>query len=198
MQKTRLSEQVKALTSSAHQALEKYLVKIIRQISSAEDYKRLLLLFYGYYKPVENLIEANLVNSSTVPLHIRKSEQLLADISEIDLQEDLIPLAKSLPVLQTNTQALAALYVLEGSTLGGKYILQMVRKNIDLPEGTADSFLSGHGIQTEVNWKCFTDFLNEEIIPGEEQTFIQTVNDTFGQFYNWAQINYQYVEQEKL
>ena len=193
-----MSEQVKALTSSAHQALEKYLVKIIRQISSAEDYKRLLLLFYGYYKPVENLIEANLVNSSTVPLHIRKSEQLLADISEIDLQEDLIPLAKSLPVLQTNTQALAALYVLEGSTLGGKYILQMVRKNTDLPEGTADSFLSGHGIQTEVNWKCFTDFLNEEIIPGEEQTFIQTVNDTFGQFYNWAQINYQYVEQEKL
>src|SRR5688500_20053253 len=44
MQKTRLSEAVKALTSSAHQALEKRLVIIIRQIGSVEDYRRLLLL----------------------------------------------------------------------------------------------------------------------------------------------------------
>jgi heme oxygenase (biliverdin-IX-beta and delta-forming) len=198
MQKTRLSEQVKALTWSAHQALEKYLVKIIRQISSVEDYRRLLLLFYGYYKPVENLIEPHLKNSSPVPLQIRKSERLLSDIQEIDLREDIIPVATELPLVQNDAQALAALYVLEGSTLGGKYILQMVRKNIDLPEGTADSFLSGHGINTALNWKCFKDFLDEEIIRTEEHIFLETVNDTFDRFYDWAQINYQYVEQEKL
>ena len=198
MQKIRLSEAVKALTSPAHQALEKYLVKIIRQISSVEDYKRLLMLFYGYYKPVESLIEAHLRNSSPVPVQIRKSERLFSDISEIDGQEAIIPLATKLPALQNHTQALAALYVLEGSTLGGKYILQMVRKQIDLPDGTADAFLSGHGINTEVNWECFKDFLDDEIISTEDHIFLETVNDTFHQFYHWAQINYQYVEQEKL
>src|SRR5687768_7555414 len=81
MQKTRLSEAVKALTSSAHQALEKRLVIIIRQIGSVEDYRRLLLLFYGYYKPVERLIETHLNTSSPIPHQTRKSDTLLSDIN---------------------------------------------------------------------------------------------------------------------
>ena len=198
MQKTKLSEEVKALTSSAHQQLEKYLVKIIRQISSVEDYKKLLHLFYGYYHPVENLIQVHLHTSSPVPLETRKSERLLSDIREIDLQQNSIPIATTVPLVKNHTQALAALYVLEGSTLGGKYILQMVRKKIDLPEGTADSFLSGHGINTESNWKSFKDFLDEDVRQQDENTFHETVNDTFNKFQHWAQINYQYVEQEKL
>ena len=198
MQKIRLSEQVKALTSSAHQALEKYLVSIIRQIGSVEDYKKLLVLFYGYYKPVEELIETHLRISSPIPLSTRKSDSLLSDINRIENQEEILSMATSVPLLQNHTQALAALYVLEGSTLGGKYILQMVRKKIDLPEGIGDSFLSGHGINTELNWKCFKDFLDEEIDESDQHIFVEAVNDTFDRFNHWARINYQYVQQEKL
>jgi heme oxygenase (biliverdin-IX-beta and delta-forming) len=198
MQKTRLSEEIKALTSSAHQALEKYLVSIIRQIGSVEDYKKVLVLFYGYYKPVERLIETHLRTSLPIPLHARKSDSLLSDINQIQHQAEIISVATSVPLLQNPTQALAALYVLEGSTLGGKYILQMVRKKIDLPEGKGDSFLSGHGVNTELNWKCFKDFLDEEINESDKDMFVKAVNDTFDRFNHWAQINYQYVQQEKL
>ena len=198
MQKTRLSEEVKALTSSAHQALEKYLVSIIRQIGSVEDYKKMLVLFYGYYKPVERLIETHLRTSSPIRLQTRKSDSLLSDINQIQNQAKILSVATSVPLLQNHTQALAALYVLEGSTLGGKYILQMVRKKIDLPEGTGDSFLSGHGVNTELNWKCFKDFLDAEINESDKDMFVEAVNETFDRFNHWAQINYRYVQQEKL
>ena len=195
MQVKRFSEDIKERSGSSHQALEKVIISHIRSIHCIEDYQDLLRLFYGYYKPLEEKIREQL-SRSLIWSNSRQAELLENDLTRLNHPVSDLLLCNTLPAVGNKLQALAALYVLEGSTLGGKYILMMIRKQIQLESGVGDTFFTGHGNDTEKNWQRFKLILDEEISEPQQEEFLSSVNETFERFKKWAELKYQYDEQE--
>lgn len=94
---------------------------------------------------------------------------------------------KDIPVFQnleaqnpTIGYALGCMYVMEGSTLGGKVILKHVSKTLGIVPDEGGTYFSGYGEQTGHYWKTFLYNLQEysannncdaEIITGAKDTF---------------------------
>lgn len=65
---------------------------------------------------------------------------------------------------------LGMLYVSEGSTLGGQYILKHVQQVLGAQAGDAITFLNAYGPRTGSRWKAFTEMLHtyETMVPEAE------------------------------
>ncbi|RFS14980.1 biliverdin-producing heme oxygenase [Emticicia sp. C21] len=77
--------------------------------------------------------------------------------------------------------ALGCMYVMEGSTLGGKVILKHVSKTLGIAPEQGGTYFAGYGEETGYYWKSFLYTLQEysvnhncdtEIITGAKDTFI--------------------------
>ena len=182
-----IMEQLKNETKEAHQSLEKLLIPYIKQTNTTETYSRLLEMFYGYMKPVEELIDQH-VEKSKIPAYSdrRKAESLLDDLKYWG-KNDIPQLAEQLPEINNYNQAIGAMYVFEGSTLGGKIINKILMGNLgkETPEGF--SFYNGYGEQSQAMWGSFTGALNNaELSETDRQEIVAAANDTFIKFKNWA------------
>lgn len=184
-----LSTTLKEETKELHVALEKTMVPMIKNIRVKEDYIKVLELFYSYFGGLEKKVET--VGELNLPdLHLRRKKESIA--------EDILSLGGTLPGLtpdpylpeiDNNLQALGALYVMEGSTLGGLYISKMIAKQLDLEDGKFLSFFNGYREETENMWNAFKAGLDEQIERPEEQAVvIKSANDTFTKFKSWIQL----------
>jgi heme oxygenase (biliverdin-IX-beta and delta-forming) len=157
------AQQLKDLTKENHEAAESMLLPRIRNIKKQEPYISLLKLFYGFYHPLEKKINA-VLDASLIPdkEQRRKSGLILGDLQALGAGVPFIPQAKQLPDLQNDAAAMGALYVLEGSTLGGRYIAKMLSQQVDpaLQPGQL-RFFTGYGSRTGVMWTGFTGMLHE-------------------------------------
>lgn len=90
-----------------------------------------------------------------------------------------------MPSVATPLQALGALYVMEGSALGGRVIARMLRKSGQLPENVFN-FFDGYQENTGLNWQAFILRLNQI---AASQTDIDNVcaaaNETFAAHARW-------------
>ncbi|RFM34543.1 biliverdin-producing heme oxygenase [Chitinophaga silvisoli] len=186
-------EQLRESTAELHQDLERTLIPVIKQANSPEAYIRLLQLFYGYYYPLEQYIAAHIDTSFPGGFEgRRKATQLLQDINVINGSPLDPPVTcTNIPEINDNAQALGAMYVLEGSTLGGQVICQIIQRNLPVPEiSQALSFFNGYGEETRAKWDSFVHYL-EGFHGTEEQKkrLVEAAADTFRQFKVWAQAN---------
>lgn len=185
----RLSEQLKQLTKRNHQQLEKLLIPHLRSISTNEEYVQLLQIFYGFFGALEEKIK-HFIGKEQLPgfTERRKTESIANDIQ---IMGGTIPeKAKKpyLPEIKDHLQALGALYVIEGSTLGGKIISQMMVKQLNLPDNNGVSFFGGYGNDTDRMWTSFKDALDSQFQnPAEMKIVISSANDTFLKFKLWIE-----------
>ncbi|GGH24045.1 biliverdin-producing heme oxygenase [Sphingobacterium alkalisoli] len=175
-----LSQNIKESTGAAHQKLEGTVVRQLKAIRSNADYAEVLKNFYAYFNAVEKSI-APYMTIEVLPDYAdrRNSSHIKQDIEELGGSVDNLPKA-DVPVIKSTLEALSALYVLEGSIMGGPYIVQMLNK-YGITEGT--SFFSGYGTDTGKMWGAFTAVLN---IYGEDTSSharaIEVANETFSKF----------------
>jgi heme oxygenase len=175
-----LSQRIKEETREAHQQLEILVVKEIKAIGAKQDYAALLDKFYTYFSRVEQQISP-FITSEVLPDYSerRNSTYLKRDMEalgytvkergEVDV-----------PLITSSITALGALYVLEGSIMGGSIIVQMLSK-LGISDGI--SFFSGYGKDTGAMWQRFTNALNQHAAtPDDEAEAINTANETFIQF----------------
>jgi len=181
-----LSEKIKEVTRINHQLLEKKLITNMRTIRDINDYANFLGLFYSFFGGLETLIDKH-ISSLTLPDYkSRRKTSLLAD-DLIALKGALIPLAPAerLPVIDNHYQAMGALYVIEGSTLGGHIICKMIRQQLNMPHLSALSFFNGYGDQTEQMWHTFKSFIDSPLKAADEEKVIHSANETFMKFGQW-------------
>ena len=81
----------------------------------------------------------------------RSASYLKADIEALGATTDELPEAQA-PQITNAAEAMGALYVLEGSIMGGPYIVQMLQKR-GIEKGF--SFFSGYGADSGHMWKAF-------------------------------------------
>jgi heme oxygenase len=181
-----LSDKLKEETKTNHQILERALVGQLKAIRSKEEYARLLKLFYGYFGGLETQINQH-INAQLLPDNEerRKTQALANDLqflgSDVPAKAD----GNALPTIHTPLQALGALYVIEGSTLGGKIISKMMQQQLALTGGGL-SFFAGYRDRSMEMWDTFKEALNSQAEnPEQEAVVIAAANETFLKFGEW-------------
>lgn len=184
-----LSELLKQATISNHQRVEKLLVLRLRLIHSNEDYIKLLQLFYSFFGGLEEKI-----NQYILPFHPghqpeKRNTSYIAD--DIKILGGTVPeKAKGgdLPEIENYLQAFGALYVIEGSTLGGKIIVQLLQRQLNIDHLKGFSFFHGYGEETESKWASFQKTLNElRKNATDTESIVFAANDTFAKFKLWIE-----------
>lgn len=174
-----LQETLKERSAFAHQQLEKIVVAKLKSIRSQKDYVELLKQFYTYFNRLEHAIEPFITDEILPDRAERRHSGFLAkDIISLGGTTDDIPVPK-VPEINNPVQALGALYVMEGSIMGGPIIVQMLKK-YGITTGT--SFFSGYGSETPIKWASFMESLNKNIKVSAQQEVIEAAVDTFDRF----------------
>ncbi|QXV66434.1 biliverdin-producing heme oxygenase [Mucilaginibacter sp. 21P] len=181
-----LSEKLKEETKQNHQILEKVLVGNLRSIRSKDGYINLLKMFYGYFGGLEKSIEQH-VDSNLLPDNDER-RKIAFIANDIEALGGLVPAkaeGNDLPRIESHLEALGALYVIEGSTLGGKIISKMMEQQLGL-NGNGLSFFSGYGDRTEEMWNIFKEKMDAQAEnPEQEAVVIAAANETFSKFGDW-------------
>lgn len=175
-----LSTNIKEATRQAHQELEKKVIYTLKAIRSEQDYVQLLKYFYAYFSQLETMM-APYITTEVLPDYAqrRHASSLKKDIEALGAHASDLPEAVA-PDIQNTLQAMGALYVMEGSIMGGSIIVQMLAK---AGITTGVSFFSGYGEATGAMWGKFTAVLNNIAATNEdEETVIAAANDTFSCF----------------
>ena len=172
-----------------HQQLEKLLVGRMRAIRAKQQYVDLLQLFYTYFEGLEQKIKP-FINEFNFPDYgkRRKAGLLEADICSFGVTANAVAASEDLPGINNEYDAYGALYVIEGSTLGGKIISAMMAKHLNLADGTGVSFFTGYGEDTENMWQEFKQTLNR-LTAGKQKDdlIIEAANQTFSKFKLWIE-----------
>jgi len=178
-----LSNQLKLQTSSSHQQLEKALIGSMRNMRTREDYISLLQVFYSYFGAIEDQFNGY-IGKDQLPDYMerRKTASLICDIESLGGVLPEKATEAYLPQIENQFQAFGALYVIEGSTLGGLIISKMIAKQLGLTKDGL-SFFKSYGHDTNEMWKRFKSVLNLQGKNDDEKEYIiHAADDTFTKF----------------
>ncbi|QQL49758.1 biliverdin-producing heme oxygenase [Mucilaginibacter ginkgonis] len=178
-----LSDNLKEQTLANHQQLEKLLVGKIKSVATEQDYINLLQLFYGYFGGLEKVID-QYIGKDQLPdyNHRRKTDAIADDIASLGGTPVQEATGADLPLIDDTAKAFGALYVIEGSTLGGSIISKMISSKLGLQNGL--SFFNGYGEASHKMWGIFKAALNN-LPENDGQEIIRSANDTFAGFDAW-------------
>lgn len=181
-----VSAQVKQATQQGHAEVEGLLMTRLAALQSADDYAVILKMFYGYFSPLEMCIRRHLTPAVLDDVEQRrKAGLLLTDLAALGYAGNSLPLCLHLPRIHNTAQAFGALYVLEGSTLGGKVISRMLL-NTDVLADRHDAlhFFSGYKEETGNRWKTFLAALNRQ---AKAAVIAETAQATFIHLKSWME-----------
>ena len=186
-----ITEKLKTETAEAHQLLESHsrLKLLMSEQLTAAAYAQVLALFYGYFAPLEQrLLQTEGLTRFLPDLpERRKTSALLSDLKNLPGGLTLAPLVSAnAPLPITLAQAFGTLYVLEGSTLGGKFIAQQVSKTLGAEVAQSLSFFTGYGAQTGHYWKTFREALTTfNNLTASDEVIVASARVTFQHFHSW-------------
>ena len=181
---------LKHRTEKNHRELEELLLPILSAVKTLDDYKALLKAFYGYFKPLEAAISRHVTERVLPDIEQRrKADYLLKDLSTLQNPQTTLPLAADIPAITTVYEAMGALYVLEGSTLGGKGITRMLLKNTQVGlQAHQVRFFNSYGEAVGKMWNAFVQVLNGLTSNGNDiEAMVNKADETFLLFKNWLQ-----------
>ncbi|WP_175940405.1 biliverdin-producing heme oxygenase [Caballeronia sp. BCC1704] len=157
-----LLSRLKQETAACHSRLE-HTLDLMRDGLQRDEYIALLERFYGYVAPWEDAVGACLPAS----LHAffderRKTSLLAADLVALSgdpaaAESIMIANARSLPPIDDLGSAFGSLYVMEGSTLGGRFIAPHVAEQLGLAPGVGNAYFDGYGARTGSMWNAFRE-----------------------------------------
>lgn len=181
-----LSEQLKLATRNAHEETENhsFLEDIRSQSLTPSQYHQLLHINYLFHEIVTSQIEKWFTKKPSYKLNLRiRVSHLIQDLKSLGqevLSHDFRSELNSFP------EALGALYVLEGSTLGGRLILKAALKTPGVKESGAHKFYEGYGDETGRMWMEIINQLNAETFSDQERQ--ETINGALKTFALYREI----------
>ena len=179
---------LKTATAESHTRLENEL-DLMRPEWPREDYVALLDGFYGYVAPWEDLA------ARSVPTHLRsffegrrKAALLEADLTFLTgnpARAQSAPKANRLPPMNTIGGVFGSMYVMEGSTLGGRIIAPHVAKLFNLETGVGNAYFDGYGPHTGSMWNAFRETASAEVPRDQYDAAVEAAVATFDGLHDW-------------
>lgn len=180
-----LLSQLKTKTRTRHEQTEEllYTQQLMAGTLTQDEYIHLLQIHYRFHQALEAAVakHADALAGYDYPPS-RKTPWLVADLQQVGT-----PIPSSAPALFANwtaTQLLGALYVSEGSMLGGQVIAKALRRNPGLAH-VDPHFFGGYGAQTGPRWKAFCAYLTQQA-EGHQDEVIAAADRAFVYFQQLA------------
>jgi heme oxygenase len=180
---------LKQATRSNHEATEST-VSLMDPALTRADYVAVLQRMYGAVRAWDDWSTAHAPPALTPLLQGRRRSSLIeADLNALNAH---IPATHaddgvSLETLLRGNEAegtaafLGAMYVIEGSTLGGQYIARHVEQTLGFEPGHGDSYFRGYGDQTGSMWRDFKAVL-AEVPDAHTDLVVQSAKEMFDFF----------------
>jgi heme oxygenase len=181
------SETLKNATKKPHVETEAALIPRLKSIKSNSDYIRLLVMLYHFISPLEKLVENHLLKIHLSDIETRRRSPLIIKSLQLLGAPEMTEATCRMPQITNVTQAFGALYVMEGSTMGGHVIAGMLKSNtcIELPEGSL-AFFTAYGNNTVGMWSSFKQCLDGSITTEADiSEVVRAANDTFFSMKEW-------------
>lgn len=161
---------LKKETAQYHDEIEQKLAsnKLFEGTFNQDDYYKMLIVNHQFIQALEPEIKALLKIEDLELLNkinLNKLQLLEKDLVELNLK---INEPIKVEVLKNRAEALGALYVIEGSMLGGMVIAKQLKKYPEL-EQAGFNYFGHYGQDIGPIWKSFVAYLNENIISEEDQ-----------------------------
>ncbi len=146
---------------------------------SLSTYQSVLSALYGILRAWDEWAERH------APPDLRQETltRLRSPLLEADLAYFHLPVPQqraTLDLPMSEAGFLGAMYVMEGSTLGGQYIARHVEQTLGLQPGKGDAYFIGYGEHTSERWRVFQGILRDlpehqtaEVISGARAMFTQ-------------------------
>lgn len=160
-------------------------------MQNPEDYIRILQFFFSYFGALEEQIDKYIgIDQLSDHAERRKTESIKNDILALNGEVPQKASLHDLPEISNLLQAFGALYVIEGSTLGGQVISKMISKQLGLDGDAGISFFKSYGEQTMAMWEKFKVVLERHANTQQDADVItEAANETFAKFKLWMEKN---------
>lgn len=165
-------------TEQVHRRLESDL-PLVRPDLSVEDYHAILGRFWGLLAPLEDALDAVRVPLDDWPDR-HKAPLLVADLADVTC----LPRCQALPALDDTDAVLGCLYVLEGSTLGGRHVAAHVEGALGTAVGTR--YFRSYGDAVGTRWRTFREAVaGRADAGGDIDVMVGSALTTFELFHGW-------------
>lgn len=171
-------------TQLEHEAVEGSL-PLMRADLTRDTYVKTLLRLHGLVAAWEDLVSARLSGSLK---RLAQDRQRLA-LLDRDLAFFGVTTHHSeqpqLPAFPTIAELLGAMYVMEGSRLGGQLIAKHVEETLSLPSSVGSAFFRGYGKATREHWTEFLNVLSKHVDDAHTEEAILGAKKMFRAFGQW-------------
>jgi heme oxygenase len=175
-------------TSAQHAAVED-VIALATALDSLASYGHLLQKFLGLYATLETRVATTPQLSHWLPNMGERIRvpHLVADLTALGMSHNGFEVCHQVMQVSTPAEAFGCLYVLEGSTLGGRMIARQVEASLGLTADNGCMFFSGGGRDIGKMWKGFGESLNAFAAKnaGSNQTIVDSAIATFKLFHKW-------------
>ena len=177
-------EQLRRVTLPDHNAVEQS-VPLMDEGLDLDTYVSCLLKLHGIIAAWEDWAALN-APAWIQPLMAgrRRGHLLMLDLTWFGA-DDSGEVRPPLPEMRDAATLLGAMYVIEGSTLGGQLIARHVERVLGLTPGQGNAYFRGHNERTGQLWKGFCDVLRTKVPDSETDAVITAAKAMFGAFGAW-------------
>lgn len=175
---------VKRRTAGLHREAEA-VVLATQLFDSTTRYRAYLARLHGFYAPLELRL------ARVLPLGARqKLPALRSDLRALGLDDAAIaalPIAALLPRIGSEAAAFGVAYVLEGKTLGARFLLAEAEAKLGLDATHGAAFLAGYGPNTASMWTTFRGTMEAFVArAGQRRRVLAGAEATFRAFSRWV------------
>lgn len=161
-----LRDEIRAATHAEHEDLEGHM-DLMRPDFELKEYAGLLQKYHAFYRALEQFLLGRAAQSSGFAgFYCRdrlKTAWLASDLkaldAEVDAPADTLLQERLAASFASEQRLLGALYVIEGSMLGGSVLAKQFRKRFDLAPEAGLMFFTGYGSETRGKWLATLELL---------------------------------------
>lgn len=148
------------------------------------DYEQLLRQWLGFQCAWEPLAERWIESANPTYWSGRqKCAWLKADLNSLGAADRATPMSADALQVESYDDALGVLYVTEGATLGGQYIVKRLAGRLGIPPEQGLRFFSSYGPDTAARWTDTKFLLDGAAVDGDRT--IRSACNTFNVLAAW-------------
>lgn len=173
---------LRAETRPYHDALEgnEFNQALAAGTPSEAATRRFLGKMHGFLVPYEAALRAHAAALGPA-WEVAERQRSPLILEDLRVPASQLPPCPAMPPLASLPQLLGAMYVIEGSTLGGQVLArQLAKAGLDLGR-----YFTGYGALTGPRWKAFCQLLGAAATPATEADIVQSASLTFQHLTAW-------------
>jgi heme oxygenase len=173
-----LRSRLKHHTAATHEALQAspLVRRLLEPNLTWPEYRDLLGRYYGFLEPLAERLRDHADGSPWMAFvePALRLDELRRDLQTAAVAPDALPKADARWLQPEPSVTVGVIYVLLGSTLGGKLIARSLAQSLRLTPVSGCAYFAGVAADQAGSWRCFLDQLEQQPWSTTDQEQIQT------------------------